>query len=98
MACNHFFTLVGNFSSTVKPWETYISYQTKPDEIGDLTLVSQRVYGRRNEFLVIMACAGLSSVDEPLTERLLKLPTENQLAQLKALASYENNQAKRTYL
>lgn len=84
-----FFQLVADFSATVKPWEEAIYYQTKPDEVYDITLISQRVYGRRNEILVIMACAGMSCVSEPLTERMLKLPTEVKLAELKKKANFQ---------
>lgn len=98
MACNRFLILVRDFSCKVKPWETAIRYHTKPDEIRDITKVSQRVYGRRNEFLAVMAVAGLSTIDEPLEEQLLILPTEEQLALLKRQAGYENNHEKRKFM
>ncbi|KAA6207890.1 hypothetical protein [Avibacterium paragallinarum] len=74
-----------------------IRYETKFDEKHDLTLVSLRVYGRRNEFLTIMAAAGLGSFDEPLNEQILVLPTEKQLKEIKSRAGYENNQEKREF-
>lgn len=60
-------------------WATAIRYHTKPDERFDLSLVARRVYGLPNEWPVIMAAAGLQSVDEPLNEQLLVLPTLSQL-------------------
>jgi len=41
------------------------------------------VYGLPEEWPVIMASAGLQSVDEPLNEQLLVLPTLEQLQTLK---------------
>lgn len=98
MACNRFLMLVRDFGCRVKPWHTAIRYFTKPDEVRDLTKVSQRVYGRRDEYLAIMAAAGLSSMDQPLVEQLLILPTESQLAILKKRAGFENNVDKRRFM
>lgn len=58
-------------------------YQTLPDERWDLTLVSQRVYGNRNEFLAVMAAAGLDRFDQELTERELVLPNAQRLEIIK---------------
>ena len=71
------------FAQTTPAWATAIRYHTKPDERFDLTLVARRVYGLPNEWPVIMAAAGLQSVDEPLNEQLLVLPTLEQLQRLK---------------
>lgn len=98
MACTRLFQLVSDFSRQVKPWQTAIRYYTKPDEIRDITKISQRVYGRRNEYLVIMAAAGLSTIDQPLPEQLLILPTEAQLRNLKLRAGFENDPEKRKFL
>lgn len=97
MACNRFYQLVRDFSAKRKSWEPAIRYFTQPDEKYDITLISQRVYFRREEFLTVMAAAGLSSVSEPLSPRLLVLPTEGQLRQLKQMAGYENNHEKRQF-
>lgn len=97
MACNRFCQLVRDFTVRRKPWETAIRYFTQPDEVHDITLISQRVYHRRNEYLAIMAAAGLSSMSEPLTPRLLVLPTEAQLRYLKQRAGYENDFDKRQF-
>ena len=97
MACNRLMQLVRDFSLRTKGWETAIRYETSFDERHDVTLVSQRVYGRRNEFLVIMAAAGMGTADEVLEEQVLVLPTESQLTALKARAGYENNAQKRAF-
>lgn len=97
LSCARLVQLVGDFSATIQDWETAIRYQTKPDEIRDITLVSQRVYGSRNEYLVIMGAAGLSTLDEPLLEQLLILPTMDQLRKLKKQAGYENNKNARDF-
>ena len=71
------------FAQTTPSWATAIRYHTKPDERYDLTLIARRVYGLPDEWPVIMAVAGLQSVDEPLNEQLLILPTLEQLQRLK---------------
>lgn len=89
LACARFVQLVRDFSVQVQLYQEAIRYQTKPDEKRDLTLVSQRVYGRRDEFLTIFAAAGLSSFDEPLQEQILVLPTNAQLQILKKKSGYQ---------
>lgn len=71
------------FALETPSWATAIRYHTKPDERYDLTLIARRVYGLPNEWPMIMASAGLQSVDEPLNEQLLVLPTLAQLQTLK---------------
>lgn len=85
-----FFKAVRHFSLTTRPWEAAIWYETKPDERHDLTLVSRRVYGHRDEYLVIFAASGLSHVDDELTERKLCLPTETQLQDFKRKFVFES--------
>lgn len=74
----------------VKPWDSAIYYDIKPDERWDVTLVSQRVYGRRCEFLLIMAAAGVSCVDEPIEQQQIVLPSESQLRELKFKSGFES--------
>ena len=76
-------TKLRQFAQTTPTWATAIRYHTKPDERFDLTLVARRAYGLPSEWPVIMAAAGLQSVDEPLNEQLLVLPTLEQLQRLK---------------
>lgn len=78
-----FYSSIRQIAQSTPAWATAIRYHTKPDERFDLTLVARRVYGSRNEWPVIMAAAGLQSVDEPLNEQLLVLPTLEQLQRLK---------------
>lgn len=82
---------VTNFAQRQPEWAEGIIYETKPDEAWDLTLVSQRVYGRRDEFLTVMAAAGLDSVEQELTPRRIVLPSERQLAEMKSLAGFVND-------
>ena len=89
-AAKNFYKAIRLFSERTKPWDIHISYETKPDEAHDLTLVSQRVYGRRDEFLVIMAAAGLDMVDQVLPQKRLTLPTEAQLYAIKRRAGFES--------
>ena len=87
---------VTDFAQRQPDWAECILYQTLPDERWDLTLVSWRVYGRDDEFLTVMAAAGLDSVEQELTERVVVLPTARQLAGIKALAGFSNGRFDRT--
>lgn len=89
-AARVFWRKVRDFSQSAKPWQTAIYYDTKPDERWDITLVSRRVYGRGDEFLAVMAAAGMDVIDQPLEQRRLILPTEEQLRQLKREAGFES--------
>lgn len=89
-AARNFYKEIRSFSERTKPWQVAIVYETKPDEIFDLTLVSLRVYGRRDEYLAIMAASGLDMVDQPLTQKRLVLPTEGQLYAIKRRTGFES--------
>ena len=83
VATTIFYRQVRDFVAKIPVWGMAIRYQTKPDERFDMTLISRRIYGRPDEFLVVMAAAGLDSVEQELPEQLLVLPTESQLLTLK---------------
>ena len=85
---SRFYRAIREFSATRQPWQDAVRYDSLPDEEWDLTLVSQRVYGNRNEALAVMAAAGLDRVDQPLTQRRLILPTPIQLEAFKRLTGY----------
>lgn len=87
---------VVNFSQRQPTWAECVLYYTRPDERWDLTLVSQRVYGTRDESLAVQAAAGLDSPEQELTERLLVLPTARQLAAIKADAGFVTDPKART--
>ncbi|MFA5920161.1 MAG: hypothetical protein WC856_02570 [Methylococcaceae bacterium] len=89
-ALKSFYREVRLFAERTKPWQSAIFYTTLPDEKWDLTLVSDRVYGRRDEYLTVMAAAGLDQVEQELTQRKLVLPTEAQLLFLKHKTGYES--------
>lgn len=89
-AAKSFYREIRKFSESTKPWQQAIFYETKPDEAFDLTLVSQRVYGRRDEFLAVMAAAGLDTVDQPLPQKRIILPNEGQLYAIKRRTGFES--------
>ena len=89
-AAKDFYKEIRRFAQRTKPWETALFYEIKPDEVYDITLVSQRVYGRRDEFLAVMAAAGLDMVDQPLPQKRLILPTEGQLYAIKRRTGFES--------
>ena len=90
---SRFYRAVRQFAETAQAWQQAIRYQTLPDERWDLTLVSQRVYGNRDEFLAVMASAGLDRLDNELTERILVLPTREQLERFKEQTGYRSSSA-----
>ncbi len=69
LANPRFHALIRSLAQTTPSWATAIRYHTKPDERFDLTLIARRVYGLPDEWPVIMAAAGLQSIDEPLNEQ-----------------------------
>lgn len=89
-AARVFWRKVRTFAQSAKPWQTAIYYDTLPDERWDITLVSQRVYGRTDEFLAVMAAAGMDTIDQPLEQQRLVLPTDSQLRQLKRESGFES--------
>lgn len=89
-AAKSLYKLVRSFSERTKPWQVAIFHSVLPDEQWDATLVSQRVYGRRDEFLVVMAAAGIDTVDQPLPQKQIVLPTEGQLYTLKRRSGFES--------
>lgn len=54
-----------------------------PSERFHLPMMALRVYGDATEVLTIQAAAGLSTVDSPLVEKDVVLPTKEHLAYLK---------------
>jgi hypothetical protein len=88
-ALNTLFRMVRDFADQAQPWQTAVRYQTLPDERYDITKVSARVYGTLSNTLVIQAAAGLDSPEQPLTERLLVLPTAAQLRTMKLKAGFD---------
>ncbi|MDQ7977151.1 hypothetical protein QYH69_07810 [Paraburkholderia sp. SARCC-3016] len=85
-----FYQLVRQYALTTPAWAVTQSYQTKPDERWDLTLASRRAYGIPDEFLTIMAAAGLDSVEQELPEQLLILPDAATLKSFKTQAKFVN--------
>ncbi|CAN7646951.1 hypothetical protein [Paraburkholderia terricola] len=85
-----FYQLVRQYALTTPAWAVTKSYQTKPDERWDLTLASRRVYGVPDEFLAIMAAAGLDSVEQEMPEQLLILPDAATLKSFKTQAKFVN--------
>jgi hypothetical protein len=90
-AARRFYQAVRTLAETASRWSSgIIPYETTPDEQFDLSLVSERVYGRRDEYLAVMAAAGLDTMDQPMTQRLLLLPTEANLAAVKRRTGFES--------
>ena len=65
------------------PTSEAIRYTTLPDERHDISLAAYRIYGDRSLFMVVLAAAGLDSVEQVMLEQDLVLPTLSQLADLR---------------
>jgi hypothetical protein len=89
-AARAFYREIRTFAERTKSWQTAIFYETKPDERWDLTLVSFRVYGRRDEYLTVMAAAGIDVFEQELKQKQLILPTESQLSAIKRKYGFES--------
>lgn len=89
-AARVFFKKVANYVQNAKSWDNVVSYEIKPDEYVDATLISRRVYGNSDEFLTILACAGMDSFDDGFKQGVLVLPNAAQLAKLKREAGFES--------
>lgn len=87
---NGLYRIVRDFSVKARPWTQAIRYFTKPDEAYDLTLVSRRVYGNPDEYITVMAAAGLDSVENGLSSKELILPMPSLLASMKRRVGYKN--------
>lgn len=88
---SQFYRAVREFAVTTPIWSgARLLIQTTPAERWDLTLVSQRAYGNRDEFLAVMAAAGLTRYDEILNEQLLVLPSRERLAEIKQATGYKS--------
>lgn len=90
-AARAFYAAVAKFSYEAKPWSTNAIFHTvTPDEQNDITLISQNVYGRRDEFLAVMAAAGISNVEDTVPQKTLVLPNDGTLRILKRQTNFES--------
>ena len=97
IATASFVAAVRKFAVQTPGWAEAIRYQTKPDERSDITLIAQRVYGDRSQFMAVFAAAGLDTLEQTLDERLLVLPTLAQLQLIKRQTDYLTDAEKRAY-
>ncbi len=89
---SRFYQAIRQFAVNEPVWSPdRIVVFTDPSHRWDLTLVSQQVYGNRDEFLTVMAAAGLTRFDDELTERELVLPSKTRLEQIKQATGYVAN-------
>ena len=86
----NFYKEVSNFSKTAKSWDLMVRYEIKPDERFDPTLISRRVYGIPDEFLAVMACAGISNFDDEIKQKTIVLPTKRLLERMKRNTGFES--------
>lgn len=92
-----FVAAVRAFSLKTPGWSEAIRYYTKPDERTDITLIAERVYGSRQEYMAIFAAAGLDTLEQIIPEQQLVLPTTGQLMLIKRQTGYLTEEEKRGY-
>lgn len=92
-----FVKAVRAFSLSTPSWADAIRYHTKPDERRDLTVIAERVYGNRAEYMAILAAAGLDTLEQIIPEQQLVLPTPGQLMLIKRQTGYLTPDERRAY-
>lgn len=95
-AARVFYRKILDYCLNAKYWSGgIITYDVKPDERYDPTLISRRVYNNSEEFLLIMAIAGISSFDEGIEQQQLVLPTMEVIRKIKIESGFESQDALR---
>ena len=89
-AAREFYRRVRDFAQSARVQDPAVYHDVTPDEQWDLTLVSRRVYGRPDEFLAVMAAAGLDVVDQILPQKRLTLPAPDLLRRIKRETGFES--------
>jgi len=92
-----FVRAVRKFAVQTPEWADATRYYTLPDERTDITLIAQRVYGDRSQFVVIFAAAGLDTFEQIIPEQRIVLPTFGQLQLLKQQTGYLTDDEARAY-
>jgi hypothetical protein len=90
-AARAFYRLVRDFAigATVTT-SNAIYYEIKPDERFDASRVSFRVYGRWDEYLTVMAAAGIDTIGQPMDQQTIVLPSDGLLSSMKRQAGFES--------
>lgn len=91
-AAADFYRRVRRFAESATGWQSnVIFHEITPDETRDFTLVSRRVYGRRDEYLAVMAAAGVDMIDQELPAgEVIRLPNEEMLLRIKRETNFES--------
>lgn len=97
IAAANFVKAVRAFAVQTPEWSSAIRYFTKPDERTDITLIAERVYGDRSQFMAVFAAAGMDTLEQVLEEQRLVLPTYSQLQLIKRQTGYLTDAEKRAY-
>lgn len=96
-ATSAFVRAVRKFAVQTPDWADAVRYYTKPDERNDITLIAQRVYSDRSQFMVVFAAAGLDTLEQVIPEQLIVLPTFAQLQVIKLNTGYLTDDEAQAY-
>lgn len=89
-AAHRFYTAVRRFCQQAKGSTAGALFvDTTLAEQLDVTKLSQRVYGNRDEVLAVMAAAGMDQLTQPMRQQRLVLPTAAKLSQIKRDCGFE---------
>lgn len=90
-AAKSFYREIRSFAENAKPWDNNaIWHDVMPDEKRDFSLISKRIYGNRDEFLAVMAAAGIDHVDQGLAQKKIVLPNAPTLFAIKRKTGFES--------
>lgn len=81
--------LLRDFSINVKPWESAIYHQVKPNEIYNAPLIAILEYGDADMAHVVLGCAGVDSPEQPIEDLTITMPTIEKYLQLVRIANGE---------
>lgn len=92
---SRFYRAIRQLAVSAPAWSAdVVRYFPHPDEEYDLTLMSQRVYGNRDEYLAVMAAAGLDRCDQPLPMKEIVLPNKAALERIKKQTGFRSSAPK----
>lgn len=90
IAAKNFYKEIRKFALNTKPWDIAVRHEVRPDEINNAMLISMRVYGRNDEFIAVIAAAGLNTTDDEFEYGIITLPNNEQLNRIKFKVGFES--------
>lgn len=90
-AAKAFYREVRRLCANARPWTSGIVFiDTTPSDRMDISKISERIYGTRHEVLAVMAAAGMNTMNQPLEQQRIAVPTKERLMMLKRQTGFES--------